>query len=169
MEKHEFSIHPIELVDIYPKKLFIDAIKPPSRKTGVKPTDLLTQVGWSDFDEKEQSLMVSVSLTTKKEGRKKLPYEMEVVLVGLFVIDTEKFRKEDIPDWARRASLFVLMPYVREYVYWLTYRCNFKPLVLPLVQVPTIQYVDMTAVDSPTKAKKKKPSVSKRKTPTKKS
>lgn len=157
MENTQFKRHAIQLVDIYPGKLLIEANVPPERDVGINIEDTDIQIGFSDIVEEDKitSLFVSVIVKTK-EGKKELPFKMEVELRGLFTIDTEHFKKEHIEDWAHRGAMYVLLPYVREYIYWLTYRCNFKPLIMPLAQVPTIKYADSALKQKTKKAEPKK-------------
>jgi preprotein translocase subunit SecB len=145
MAKETIKTHAIQLVDIYPLKLFIEAIGLPDRNNGIGPTDVDIQIGLSEINENEgiANIFISVDVKSKDETKKELPLKLDIELTGLFKIDTKNFNKDQIEDWAHRGSMYILLPYVREYVYWLTYRCGFKPLILPLAQIPTIRYREL--------------------------
>jgi hypothetical protein len=72
------------------------------------------------------------------------PFAMRVVLVCEFQFDDTKFPMDKVNQWADQNAPLILFPYLREHVFSLTSRCGYKPLILPLIQVPTLK-VDKTA------------------------
>ncbi|MGC0833528.1 hypothetical protein [Pantoea agglomerans] len=60
---------------------------------------------------------------------------------GIFSIDLEQFPSEHIYDWAEKNAPLVLYPYLREQVYGLSTRVGIKPVLLPLLEVPTMKFV----------------------------
>lgn len=67
------------------------------------------------------------------------PFAFRVRLVGEFQFDESRFPMEKIDQWAEQNAPIILFPYLREQIFSLTARSGFRPLVLPLVQVPTIK------------------------------
>ena len=92
-------------------------------------------------DTANHRIVVGITLELKEgeEKESELPYFLKVELAALFEVDESKFDKEHIYDWARRNAPFILFPYLREEAYALTIRAGYKPLILPLLEVPTFQ------------------------------
>ena len=63
---------------------------------------------------------------------------MKVLLVGQFKVDDAIFPLAELDEWTALGAPLTLYPYLREEVSALTARGGARPLVLPLLQVPTL-------------------------------
>lgn len=138
MRADKLRVHPIRLLRVSPKKLCIEANEPPDPEKGIDELNNVSiRVGHTEYDKKKKQFAISVQISTSKDPN--LPYSLEVDLRAIFEVDEKKFDVQYVEDWARRGSIYVLAPFVREYMYWLTSKCGFKPILLPLLEVPTFK------------------------------
>lgn len=75
------------------------------------------------------------------------PFALRVRLVGEFQFDESRFPMEKIDQWSEQNAPIILFPYMREQIFSLTARSGFRPLILPLVQVPTIKVLSEDQMD----------------------
>ncbi len=143
-----FKLHAIRLLKVNVVELSIRSNVPPDESLGINEIDIPFKVGHSEFDEKSRQIDVAVGIhindeeSDSDEAISEPPFFLNVAVHGEFHIG-EEFPDEHITDWARRNAPLILMPFVREHVYALTVRSGFKPLILPLFEVPTLA-VDLT-------------------------
>ncbi|MGA2331310.1 MAG: protein-export chaperone SecB [Syntrophales bacterium] len=134
-----FVEHPITIESVFPTKLEI--------KANVRPEPLFDygeilyklSVGTTEYDKKKKIISVGLKFETEEVKNKKNPFDMAIELLAFFKVDESKFSPKDVPHWANHNAPYILYPYMREQVYALTVRAGFKPLLLPLVGVPTFQ------------------------------
>jgi len=140
-EQDKFKRHPISIEEVQIKELSIRGNVPPDTVDENIEIKYSIRVGHSDYDEETSRIFVGLSLETGQELEEESdsPYSIKIELVAMFKIDEERFQEKHVNDWARRNAPFILFPYLREQVYALTIRCGYKPLILPLVEVPTFQ------------------------------
>lgn len=136
------NLHPIQLESLNVKELYIRANVPPNVKTGVEETAFTLRVASSEYDEERKQVVVGVKAEVRRdeEAEEKPPFTLKVELAGRFRVDEERFPMEEINHWARQNAPLVLIPYLREHVFALTARCGFKPMMLPLLEVPTFKF-----------------------------
>lgn len=142
-DKAKYNLHPIQLVSIGVRELHITANEHPDVDTTSDSGDFFFSVGTSDYDPDTQSIGVGVRLeigTDKCKCEEPSPFILTIELVGTFDVD-EKFPVKHIDRWARNAAPLILFPYLREHAFALTARCGFKPILLPLLEVPTFKIV----------------------------
>lgn len=134
-----FKLHAIQLVKVNIVELFIRSNQPPDELTGIDELNIPFLVGHSNFDDESRQIAVMVKIEIGNDDEKniKYPFSLRVEIVGEFKID-ENFPVKHIDNWARRNAPFILMPYLREHIYALTSKCGFKPVILPLLEVPTL-------------------------------
>ncbi len=133
-------LHSIQLSKVGVLELFIRSNQPPDGSVGIEVLDLPFSVGHTEFDEENRQIavMVKVEIGTNGDDKEvKHPYSLKVEIIGEFEVG-EGFAVKHLDNWARRNAPFILMPYLREHVYALTSKCGFKPLILPLLEVPTL-------------------------------
>jgi preprotein translocase subunit SecB len=141
--KGGFSLkkHAIQIENVFVKELFIVANQPPSEQAGVEAGEFKLSVGHSEYDRENKRIGVSVKLevgfSDAEEEQTKLPFSMRIEIVGQFNVDEESFPIEHITHWARTNAPLILFPYLREHAYSLSVRCGFRPMLLPLMEVPT--------------------------------
>lgn len=139
--KEKRAYHPIQLRTVFVRELSIKALLlPEEEKEGSVPAYAL-QTGYSTYDEATNTVSVGVQVVvdeSQKGDSLPLPYTLRIEVLGQFVVDDKTFPKDKISDWAQRNAPLILLPYARELVYAMTTKAGFKPLILPLFQVPTI-------------------------------
>jgi len=132
------KIHPIHLLSIAVKELYIRANKPPFGDVGLEDNNkFLLATGSSGYDEQNCEVTVGIKVEVGLDEKEDAPFSMRIELIGQFKVDESQFPKEHVNDWARRNAPYILMPYVREQAYALTTRCGFRPMLIPLTQVPS--------------------------------
>lgn len=137
--KEYIKLHSIQLNKVGVVKLFIHAVKEPNPELEASCEEVPIRVGHTDYDPESKTIWVSLQIEIDAEKNEDLPFSLEVEIIGEFIVDDKNFPLEHIEDWARRNAPMILQPYLREQVYSLTLRCGFKPLILPLIQVPTLK------------------------------
>lgn len=141
MSDKYIKLHSIQLVNVTVIELFIKANQRPENSHYPEKLKYSLLVGHTSYDQKTESIRVAIKIEigTDKE-QEDYPYSMRVELSGEFCItDESAFPMEHINDWAKRNAPILLYPYIREHVYALTVRCGFRPLILPLLQLPSVQ------------------------------
>jgi preprotein translocase subunit SecB len=148
-----FIEHPIRLVDLGVRELFIEAHVQPDVSIVAELASCSITVSHMPYDTEQKRIVVSLKLDLgSEEGKPKAPYSMRIELIGIFEVDEDKFPVEQIEDWAIKGAPLVLYPYLREHAFGLSSRCGFSPLLLPLVVVPTFK-IEKTV--KPTRRKSK--------------
>lgn len=108
---------------------------------------LKVQNGHSPFDEEDSTidiLLAGIIGDENPDGEQDeanggLPFFMRVSLIGRFIVDTKRFKKEFISDWAKSNGAGLLLPYLREHMYGLALRAGFNNFHLPLFKLPVYQ------------------------------
>ena len=142
----EYSRHPIQLIYLGVRELAIRTNVPPDQTIEANAEKVSISIyAPSKFDPSEPQFSVGVILEAgsepppDKEEDPKDPFHMRIELRGYFSVDTARFAPEHVLDWAGRGAIYVLMPFLREHAYSLSGRAGFRPLLLPLVEVPTFK------------------------------
>ncbi|HUT44220.1 MAG TPA: protein-export chaperone SecB [Desulfobacterales bacterium] len=149
-EKKEFiKLHAIQLGSVSVIELYIRANQFPDASIKLDLDDAPLLVGHSEYDPESKSIQVSVKTEIGMEKDKgTTPYSMRVELVGDFIVDEDEFPIAQIDDWAVRNAPMILQPYLREHVFALTARAGFYPLILPLIEVPTLVSKRQEVIDA---------------------
>jgi preprotein translocase subunit SecB len=135
--QNEKSLHPIQLITLAVRELFIKSNLPPDSSVGAEAEKCNIITGSSDYNRETKSIAVTLKLETGiDDNEEDSPYSMRIEIVGIFQVDEAHFSVEHVPDWARRNAPIILYPYIREHAHSLPVRCGFSPLVLPLLEVP---------------------------------
>ncbi|MFA6221450.1 MAG: protein-export chaperone SecB [Desulfomonilaceae bacterium] len=136
----KFKSHPIQLIKFGVRELFIQSNIPPDVNVTADPDSCDIRTSSSPYDSKTKRIMVSIGLKLGVEKDKsEVPYTMRIELIGIFEVDESRFSPEHVPDWAKKGAPLILFPYLREHAFGLSSRCGFKPLLLPLLEVPTFK------------------------------
>lgn len=149
----KLKLYPIQATHIGPRELYIKANLPPSDSLGIEESDYTLTVGHSAYDEENKLIKIAVRIEAghplKSEktdaGDEVGPspevsaYHLRIEIEGLFVVDDSVFPAARIYEWATTNVIFILYPYLREHVFALTARSGFKPMLLPLVEVPVFK------------------------------
>jgi preprotein translocase subunit SecB len=132
------KLHAIQLIELNVQELYIKANEPPDPASEIDKKGFQFATGYSAYDKQSQCIQVAVKLEIGMEEDTKSPISMRIELGGVFKVDESEFPQEQVNDWARRNAPLILYPYVREHAFALTARCGFRPIILPLLEVPTL-------------------------------
>ncbi|MFY3630422.1 protein-export chaperone SecB [Achromobacter ruhlandii] len=138
-EKHE--LHPMQLISLAVKRLHAEVHDPDEAKVWDKEVNFSFQSGHNAFDKESSSISVGVRASVGRDcdgetAESEVPFLLEVEVVGLFTIDTQRFEERMIDAWARGNAPFLLLPYVREHLYGLASRLGIRELLVPLFVQP---------------------------------
>ncbi|WP_295978013.1 protein-export chaperone SecB [uncultured Variovorax sp.] len=131
-------MHPIQLRDIFVSSLSCVVNDWVAAKDFSGEIDLSIQSGVSELTPGDSNVAVGIkaTVTSVKKVNDKSIFEIFVDLNGQFEVDLERFKFENLEDWARTNAPFLLIPYVREQVYGLAMRAGISGLILPLLVQP---------------------------------
>lgn len=152
MSKKSFKTHAAQLRSLQVLKLSIEVHDVKTAHSENYQLGCYTlEAGRSDFDVESSTIKVSMRVRTgrfaidddnleeENEEHSSQPVSIWVEVGGVFSIDTEEFPADKIHHWAGSNAPLIIYPYVREQVYGLTTRVGIKPLLLPLLEIPTFK------------------------------
>jgi len=147
-------VYPIQANFVAVRELYIKSHVPPNQRVKANPENFIMKTAHSAYDEAshliEIGVIIEYGIETKPD--EVIPYSLRAHIMGQFKVDETKFKKEKIDLWARINAPYILYPYLREHVFALTARGGFDPVLLPLVELPTIKFVRPPVVETPTVA-----------------
>jgi preprotein translocase subunit SecB len=147
-EPKRLRLYPIQATHIGVRELYIKANEAPDDAVGLDESDYELFVGHSDYDAEEKSITIAIRIEAGRrseeseteeedeEQKERPPFHLRVRMIGVFTVDDSLFPADRIYEWAKRNSLYIMYPYLREHVYALSSRAGFSPMLLPLVEVP---------------------------------
>ena len=140
----EFNRHPIQLVSVGVKELSFRADRPPILIKAAEIGQATINVGHNEYE--VGSRIIKVFMKVESTGEDDV-YFLAAEIVGEFRIG-EEFEEAKVEVWAEKAAPLVLYPFLREHVYSLCIRAQLRPLLLPLVQVPTFNFAKKSSPKS---------------------
>ena len=126
--------HPIQLEEYLVKEISLKVESPFDARES-KACNLSIKTGHSEYNEKNQSIMVGLTCEITPED-KMGSYKIFIDIVGIFSIG-EDFPKEKVTHWSENNAPQLLMPYLREAAYGIAIRAGLN-VHLPLVILPTV-------------------------------
>lgn len=154
MSNNSFRTHAVQLRSLQVLKLSIEVHDVrTAHSAGYQAGSYAMEAGHSAFDEATSTIHVSMRVRAgrfaidddnseaENEEYKRQPVSILVEVGGVFSVDTDEFSVEHIPNWSEFNAPLIIYPYVREQVYGLSTRVGIKPLLLPLLEVPSIRIV----------------------------
>lgn len=134
------KLHPIQIEGIKVRELFVrnNAMTDDSSKLS---GDFQFKVGFTGFNPEESSIDVGLIIIMGEPDNLESSelLDLKVHLHAKFFIDIKVFPIDKIEHWAEHNAPLILYPYAREQVYALTGRTLNSPILLPLLQVPTVK------------------------------
>ena len=131
MKEKQFTKHAIQLEKIIVNEASFKLTEYSGQLVLPNPKFL---IGKSEYD--KQNHLVSIGFMVKIEGDQ-FNYTCTIEIVGLFSVDENKFDISKIDDWGDKNAPFILLPYLRQYLFNLTIMFSGEGFTLPLVEVPT--------------------------------
>lgn len=139
-EKVFETLRAIQLVSVETRELYIRLNGPIEKDlASLDMKEIKLGSAHTIFDQETKTIHVGLRLSLGMEEKPVTPVSMRIEVLGTFTVDTEKFPAEQINDWADKNAPIILYPFVREHGFGLTSRCGMPPIILPLLQVPTLQ------------------------------
>ena len=133
------TLHAIQLSSIETKELFL-RINEPSNDISIDKGDVKIASGHTPFNREDKTINVGIRLSLgMTENDTEVPVSMRVEVMGTFTVDTDNFDEDKIEQWAGQNAPLILFPFIRENAVALTSRCGLPPLILPLLQLPTLK------------------------------
>ena len=137
--------HGIQLNFLAVKELHFDSLRVPSTIAETEYSNPSFSTGRSNYDEKTKTIQVTVKFEIS--GKDDV-FTLRAEIVAQFRVDEAEFPKEKVNRWADKAAFYVLFPFLREQVYSLAVRVGLKPLMVPMMTVPTFKVEMPTAAGS---------------------
>ena len=139
------TLYPIQTTFIAVREIHFVSHRPPSPKDQIEQSTISISQSATPFN--ETTRRVQVTLTAEfGAGTEPVPnpppFTVRVAMTAEFVIDPS-FPADKINLWVTKNSPFVIYPYLRERLYYITSQGGYPPILLPLMQIPTIR------IDSP--------------------
>jgi len=91
-------------------------------------------VGKSEFDKTNHT--ISIGFMVRIDGDH-CGYTCLIDLIGIFSVDENKFNITQLDEWGDKNAPFILLPYIREYLFNLTLTYYGEGYILPLIEIPT--------------------------------
>jgi preprotein translocase subunit SecB len=132
------KLHAIQLDSVRVIELFIRSNQRPEHTTQTDTAQLTLTSSHSPHDPEKKELRVIVGVEIGMGRKPATPFSMKIQLIGFFAMDDSKFDLSQLDDWADRNAPLIVYPFLREHAFALSARCGFSPVILPLVQVPTL-------------------------------
>lgn len=132
------KLHAIQLEAVKVIELFIRSNRSPDLTVGAKIEEFSLSSEHSAYDPKSKTIRVWSTVEIGMGEKPETPFSMKIRIIGFFRVDDEKFNIEHIDHWAKKNAPIILYPFIREHAFALSARCGFEPIMLPLLQLPTL-------------------------------
>jgi preprotein translocase subunit SecB len=132
--------YPIQPTFIVVRELYFVSYRPPSADDRIDESSVHITQSAGPFDEQTRRVQVTLKAEfgMKRDEESPPPFSARVVVTGEFNI-SEAFPKEKITLWIGTNAAFVLYPYLRERMHYITAQGGYPPIMLPLLQIPTMK------------------------------
>jgi preprotein translocase subunit SecB len=138
-EQRQPQDYPIQPTFIVVKEIHFASRRPPRKTDKIDESQIKFSQSLSPFDEVQKRIQVTLSAEFGFDtSATNPPFSVKVVMIGEFAISDE-FPRDKIQLWANVNAPFVIYPYLRERLYYITSQGGFPPIMLPLLQIPTIK------------------------------
>lgn len=136
--------HPIQLRNVFVDELHAVVHDRISFAEKEYPRNFDYTVFSTDFDEESSTIAVKVEFSIQPSEDAETadrPFSMKVVVTAAFSVDTELFPVDLLEHWSFNNAPVVLIPFIRENAYALSSRIGFEPVLVPMIEVPTVKIV----------------------------
>lgn len=135
------AVYPIQPTYITVREIHFISHRPPSKNDRIDDSDVKLSQFVSAFNPEHKRVQVTLSAEFGFEDGQAVarqPFSLKVLITGEFSIGDD-FPRDMIPVWTAKNAPFVIYPYLRERVYSICLQGGYPPLILPLLQIPTIK------------------------------
>jgi hypothetical protein len=142
--KPDLQPFPVRVGAIVPTRIDFEAFAPPSEAKPPEyhdPAGVVFSVGVKyHLEEDSGVVLISAEATFEKPGGEpspaKPPYRLNVGASAPFIYDPKEISKDEVAEWCAKGAFFVVSPYLRLLVFFVTGQSGFPTITLPLVKVP---------------------------------
>jgi preprotein translocase subunit SecB len=135
------TLYPIQPVFIVVREVHLISHRPPRQTDHIDESRVQITHLISEFNEEEKQIQVTLCATLGSESPNQtpnLPFFLRVSVTGQFSI-SDSFPREKIKLWANVNAPYVIYPYLRERFYYFSSQAGYLPVMLPLLQIPTLR------------------------------
>jgi len=132
--------YPVQPTFIVVREIQFVSHRPPSSADRIQESAIRFTYAISPFDEQTKRVQVTLGAEfgfQNEAGKPQPPFSLKVVITGEFAI-ADDFPRDKIQLWATRNAPFVIFPYLRERLYYISSQGGYPPILLPLMQIPTL-------------------------------
>jgi preprotein translocase subunit SecB len=133
--------YPIQVTFITVREVHFISHRPPSPNDKIEESTISIRQAATPFNEATRRVQVTLNAEFGRSPEPQPnppPFSVKVAMTGEFVIHPS-FPSDKINLWVTQNSTFVIYPYLRERLYYLTSQAGYPPILLPLLQIPTIK------------------------------
>jgi preprotein translocase subunit SecB len=141
--------YPVQPTFITVRELRFISHRPPAKTDQIDQSNIEFKRSISEFIESTKKIQITLHASLGCEDGSKtphLPFFLQVAITGEFFI-ADTFPREKIAVWANVNAPFVLYPYLRERICYLSVQGGYPPVILPLLQIPTFKLSPKDAGD----------------------
>jgi preprotein translocase subunit SecB len=134
-------LYAIQPTFIIVRELHFVSHRPPSGTDRIDESSVRITQKITPFNEETRRLQVSLEASFGFDDlgtSPSPPFSVKVVITAEFVVN-EPFPHDKIQLWATINAPFVVYPYLRERLYYVTVQGGYPPILLPLLQIPTFK------------------------------
>lgn len=134
--------YPVQPTFIVVREIQFVSHRPPSSADKIDESQIRFSQTLSPFDENTKRVQVNLGAEFGFQAdpqKPQTPFSLKVVMTGEFAI-ADDFPRDKIQLWATRNAAFVIYPYLRERLYYMSSQGGYPPIMLPLLQIPTIKF-----------------------------
>ncbi|MHB0818440.1 hypothetical protein ACYCFK_09190 [Stutzerimonas stutzeri] len=136
--------HPIQLLNVFVDELRAVVLDRNSFAEKEYPKTFNYKVFSTNFDEENSTIAIKVEFSIQPPEDAEVadrPFSMKIVVTAAFSVDTELFPADLLEHWSFNNAPVVLIPFIRENAYALSSRIGFEPVLIPMIEVPTVKIV----------------------------
>jgi preprotein translocase subunit SecB len=144
-------LYPIQTTFIAVREIHFISHRPPSPNDNIEQSTISITQSASPFSEATRRVQVTLAAEVgpgNEPSPNSPPFTIRVALTGEFVIDPS-FPADKINLWVTTNAAFVIYPYLRERLYYMTSQGGYPPILLPLMQIPTIKITAAQPTEPP--------------------
>ena len=135
------AVYPIQTTFIAVREMHFVSHRPPSPNDKIEQSTISITQSATPFN--EATRRVQVTLTAEfgpgnEPSPSPPPFTVKVAMTGEFIIHPS-FLFDKINLWVTKNSAYIIFPYLRERLYYITSQGGYPPILLPLMQIPTIK------------------------------
>jgi preprotein translocase subunit SecB len=139
--------YPIQPTFIVVREVHFISHRPPSKTDRIDQSTIRITQKSTSFNEEKRRLQITLTAEFNCDAEPSAegpPFSARVAITGEFSIGAS-FPSDKIQLWAAQNARFVLYPYLRERMHYISNQGGYPPIMLPLIQIPTIRLENTAA------------------------